>query len=365
MAPTRISFKSRDKKDFSRNVKREVARYFEENNLSRHANGQMVLKTVILLTVYFGAYGLIISNSVGLWGMAFLCFVMGIGMAGIGFSVSHDALHGAYSSNKYVNQILGYTFDLMGANGYIWKITHNIIHHTYTNIYEHDEDLEVAEFIRLSPNAEHKPIHRIQHLLAFIAYGFATLFWVFIKDYKYFFQSSLGPYENKSHPASEWVTLIITKLIYYGYMLVLPYILLPITWWQLAIGFLILHFTAGIILGIIFQLAHVVEGTEHPTENEEGNIENTWMIHQLETTSDFAHDNKLLCWYIGGLNYQIEHHLFPRICSIHYPEISSIVRSVAEKHDIPYNYQESLATAVKSHYYTLKKFGRQPEPEHA
>lgn len=361
MSATRISFKSKQKKDFSRNLKQEVNRYFEKNNLSRHANRRMKIKTVVLLTVYFGAYGLIISNILSLWGMAFLCFVMGIGMAGIGFSISHDALHGAYSSNKYVNKVLGYTFDLMGANGYIWKITHNIIHHTYTNIYEHDEDLEVAEFIRLSPNAEHKPIHRIQHVLAFIAYGFATLFWVFIKDYKYFFQSSLGPYEEKSHPASEWVTLVITKLVYYGYMLVLPYILLPLAWWQIAIGFLILHFTAGVILGVIFQLAHVVEGTEHPTENEEGNIENTWMIHQLETTSDFAHDNQLLCWYIGGLNYQIEHHLFPKICSIHYPKISSIVRDMAHKYDIPYNYHPTLGAAIHSHYNTLKKFGSQAD----
>lgn len=358
MGRTKISFKHDGKKEFARDIKQEVNGYFEKHNLSKHANGRMVAKTIILLTTYFGAYGLIISNSVGIWGMAALCFVMGIGMAGIGFSVSHDALHGAYSSNKYINQLLGYTFDLLGANSYIWKITHNIIHHTYTNIYEHDEDLEVAEFIRLSPNAEHKPIHRIQHILAFFAYGFATLFWAFIKDYKYFFQSSLGPYEDKSHPTKEWVTLFITKIIYYGYMLVLPYMVLPITWWQLAIGFLIVHFTAGIILGVIFQLAHVVEGTDHPTENEEGNIENAWMIHQLETTSDFAHENKLLCWYIGGLNYQIEHHLFPKICSVHYPEISDIVRSKAEEYGIPYNYHETLGAAISSHYKTLKEFGR-------
>jgi linoleoyl-CoA desaturase len=361
MGATRISFKGNDKKKFAKDLKQEVNSYFEEHNLSKNADVRMVAKTIILLTTYFGAYGLIISGNLGLGGMAILCFVMGIGMAGIGFSVSHDALHGAYSSNKYINQMLGYTFDLMGANSYIWKITHNIIHHTYTNIYEHDEDLEVAEFIRLSPNAEHKSIHKFQHILAFIAYGFATLFWAFIKDYKYFFQSSLGPYENKSHPAKEWVTLFITKICYYGYMLVLPYMLLPITWWQLAIGFLIVHFTAGIILGVIFQLAHVVEGTEHPTENEEGNIENAWMIHQLETTSDFAHDNKLLCWYIGGLNYQIEHHLFPQICSIHYPEISSIVQNKAKEYNIPYNYHETLGTAIKSHYQTLKEFGKSPE----
>jgi len=357
MGATRISFKHDGKKEFSKELKAAVNNYFEENDISKNANAAMVAKTVILLGLYFGAYGLIMSGAFGVWTMALLCFVMGIGMAGIGFSISHDALHGAYSSNKTVNQWLGYTFDLMGANSYIWKITHNIIHHTYTNIYEHDEDLEVAEFIRLSPNAEHKTIHRAQHVLAFFAYGFATLFWAFIKDYKYFFQSSLGPYENKSHPTKEWVTLIVTKVLYYGYMLVLPAMLLPVAWWQVGIGFLILHFTAGIILGVIFQLAHVVEETEHPTENEEGNIENAWMIHQLETTSDFAHDNDLLCWYIGGLNYQIEHHLFPQICSIHYPEISTIIRQKAEKYNVPYNYHETLGVAIKSHYETLKEFG--------
>ena len=357
MGATRISFKHDGKKEFSKELKAAVNNYFEENDISKNANAAMVAKTVILLGLYFGAYGLIMSGAFGVWTMALLCFVMGVGMAGIGFSISHDALHGAYSSNKTINQWLGYTFDLMGANSYIWKITHNIIHHTYTNIYEHDEDLEVAEFIRLSPNAEHKTIHRAQHVLAFFAYGFATLFWAFIKDYKYFFQSSLGPYENKSHPTKEWVTLIVTKVLYYGYMLVLPAMLLPVAWWQVGIGFLILHFTAGIILGVIFQLAHVVEETEHPTENEEGNIENAWMIHQLETTSDFAHDNDLLCWYIGGLNYQIEHHLFPQICSIHYPEISTIIRQKAEKYNVPYNYHETLGVAIKSHYETLKEFG--------
>lgn len=361
MGVTRISFKGKGNRNFVSEIKDEVDRYFEEKGLSRHANMQMVLKTVILLSVYFGAYGLIISGVFSWPVMLLLCFIMGIGMAGIGFSVSHDALHGAYSSNKTVNRLLGYTFDLLGANGYIWKITHNVVHHTYTNIHEHDEDLEVAEFIRLSPHAEYKTVHKMQHYLAFIAYSFATLFWVFIKDYKYFLQEHLGPYESKNHPISEWVTLVITKLIYYSYMLVIPYLVLSITWWQLLIGFLIVHLTAGVILGVIFQLAHVVEGTEHPTENEEGNIENIWMIHQMETTSDFGHDNKLLCWYIGGLNYQIEHHLFPKICSIHYPDIAEIVQRVAQKHNVPYHYQPSLSDAIASHYRTLKKFGKSAE----
>jgi len=361
MGVTRVSFKGKNDRNFVTDLKNEVNRYFEANNLSKNADYRMVLKTIILLSVYFGSYALIISGALSWPVMLGLCVVMGIGMAGIGFSVSHDALHGAYTSNNLINRLLGYSFDLLGANGYIWKITHNVVHHTYTNIHEHDEDLEVAEFIRLSPHADYKSIHKAQHYLAFVAYSFATLFWVFIKDYKYFFKDHLGPYENKSHPVSEWITLIVTKIIYYTYMLVIPMLVLSITWWQLLIGFMAVHLTAGVILGVIFQLAHVVEGTDHPTENVEGNIENTWMIHQMETTSDFAHENKLLCWYIGGLNYQIEHHLFPKICSIHYPDIAPIVQRVAEKHGVPYHYQETLGKAINSHYKTLKKFGKSAE----
>lgn len=358
MGVTRISFEKGKGKGFAKEVKKRVHAYFDQNNISKHANAQMVLKTVVLFVLYFGSYALLFTGWFSPAQMLLLCFLMGIGMAGIGFSVSHDALHGSYTPNKTVNKILGLSFDLLGANGYIWKITHNVVHHTYTNIYEHDEDLEVAEFIRLSPNAEHKAIHKVQHILAFFAYGFATLFWVFIKDYRYFFKSSLGPYENKSHPKIEWVILIVTKLLYYTYMLVIPAILLPVTWWQVAIGFLTVHLTGGVILGIIFQLAHVVEGTEHPEQNREGNIENAWMIHQMETTSNFAHGNKLLSWYIGGLNYQIEHHLFPKICSVHYPAISTIVREVADEYNVPYNYHDTLASAIRSHYRTLKKFGQ-------
>ncbi|MEX0720444.1 MAG: acyl-CoA desaturase [Balneolaceae bacterium] len=357
MEVQKVTFNNKIDQEFSKTVKKRVKKYFRDNKLSENANATMVIKTIALLGIYFGAYALIISGQFSLGVMWGLTFVMGIGMAGIGFSVAHDALHGAYSSKNGINYGLGLTFDLMGANGYIWKITHNIIHHTYTNIHGHDEDLEVAEFIRLSPHSEHKPVHKAQHILAFFAYSFATFFWVFIKDYWYFFKSPLGPYENKNHPLKEWVTLIVTKVIYYGYTIVLPLVLLDITWYQWLIGFGSMHLTAGLILGIIFQLAHVVEETTHPVPNEEHMIENHWAIHEMITTNNFARDNKLLSWYIGGLNFQIEHHLFPRVCSIHYPAISYIVEETAKEFDIPYNQHATLREAVASHYRTLKKFG--------
>jgi len=354
----KVTFNNRISKEFSKTVKQRVDQYFEEKGISRHANLQMVLKTVLLLGLYFGAYALIISGQLSLGAMWFLTFLMGIGMAGIGFSVSHDALHGAYSANSKVNRALGFSFDLLGANGYIWKITHNIIHHTYTNIHGHDEDLEVAGFIRLSPHSEYKMIHRVQHILAFFAYSLATFFWVFIKDYKYFLKPNLGPYTNKNHPVSEWIILFVTKGIYYTYMLVLPLLLLNITWYHLLIGFVTLHLTAGLILGIIFQLAHVVEETDHPQPNEENMIDEHWAIHEMVTTNNFARGNKALCWYVGGLNFQIEHHLFPKVCSIHYPALSPIVEETAREFNIPYNHHETFTEAVASHYRTLKKFGK-------
>ncbi len=356
-AVDKVTFNNSTSREFSKAVKQRVDHYFEANDLSKHANTQMVVKTVIMLTVYLGSYALIMWGQFSLEVMWFLTFIMGIGMAGIGFSVSHDALHGAYSSNKYINKALGYTFDLIGSNGYIWKITHNIIHHTYTNIHDHDEDLDVAGFIRLSPHAEWKPVHRIQHILAFFAYSLSTFFWVFVKDYKHFLKDNIGPYNNKTHPVSEWIILFVTKGIYYTYMLVLPMLLLDITWVHLLIGFSTLHLTTGLIVGIVFQLAHVVEGTDHPVPDEENMIDEHWMIHEVVTTNNFARDNKPLCWFVGGLNFQIEHHLFPRICSVHYPAISHIVERTASEFGIPYNQHDTFFKAVASHYRTLKKFG--------
>lgn len=355
--PEKVTFNNKINREFSEAVKAEVKAFFKKENISKHANAQMVMKTIIIVSVYFGCYALIIAGGFSLPIMWLLCFGMGIGMAGIGFSVTHDALHGSYSSNSKINYLVGLFFDLVGANGYIWKITHNVIHHTYTNIHGHDEDLEVAEFIRLSPHTEYKPVHRFQHLLAFPAYSFATIFWVFVKDYWYFFKPTLGPFENKKHDIKEWITLIVTKVIYYGYAIVLPLIILDITWWQFLIGFISAHLTAGLILGVIFQLAHVVEETTHPLPNDDNMIEDHWVIHEMYTTNNFARSNKLLSWYIGGLNYQIEHHLFPNVCSIHYPKISTIVERVAKEYGVPYNCHETLGDAIGSHFRTLKKFG--------
>jgi len=352
-----VKFTSKDSSQFVEELKLGVSEYFETKGISPKANLQMVAKTFIILGITFGSYSLILTNLFSPWQMLLLAVVMGTGVAGVGFSIAHDALHGAYSSRPRVNKIIGLTFDLMGGNGYLWKITHNVIHHTYTNIHGIDEDLEVSPLLRLSPRAEFKPIHRYQYIYAFFAYSLSTLFWAFVKDYKYFLQRNLGPYENKTHPISAIIMLFITKLLYYTYTIVIPLIILDIALWQFVIGYLVMHLTAGLLLGVVFQLAHVVEGTEHPIADVDGLMEHVWTIHQVVTTSNFANNNRLLSWYVGGLNYQIEHHLFPQICSIHYPAISHVVRETIENYNLPYNHQDTLRAAIHSHFLALKRLG--------
>ncbi|HEX9729168.1 MAG TPA: acyl-CoA desaturase [Gemmatimonadales bacterium] len=355
-----VTFPHRVGTDFVTEVRQRVDEYFTSRGVSDKANRAMVLKTFLVLGTMFGAYGLMLTNWFTPLQMLGLCVVMGVGMAGTGFCVSHDALHGAYSPSPRVNALLGLSFDLIGANGYMWKITHNVIHHTYTNIEGIDEDLAVSPLIRLSPSAEYYWFHRFQHLFGFAAYALSTLFWVFAKDYKYFLQKDIGPYKNRRHPRSEIVKLVVTKLVYYGWVVVIPLLVVDVPLWQFAIGFLAMHFTAGFILGVVFQLAHVVEGVDYPAPDLDGNMEDTWLIHEMRTTSDFARRSRVVCWYVGGLNFQVEHHLFPKVCSIHYPAISPIVEAVATKHGVPYHQHDTIGQAVASHYRMLKHFARPP-----
>ncbi|MDZ4839317.1 MAG: acyl-CoA desaturase [Bacteroidota bacterium] len=354
-----VKFNNPPAKEFVRELKAQVNAYFEDNNLKKTANAQMIIKTISLLGIYFGAYLLILLTGLSVWYLLGFAVIMGLAKAGIGFSIAHDAIHGSYSSNKTVNKILGFSMNLIGGSSYVWSISHNIVHHTYTNIHTMDEDLDVTTYMRLSPNQPRMKIHRFQHLYFPLVYSLATFFWVFVKDYKKLLQPNIGPFEKKHDSKDVWETIIF-KLIYYAYTIVIPLLLLPIAWWQFLIGFMLMHMVAGFTLGIIFQLAHVVEETEHFTPEYEGTMENAWAVHQLRTTANFGMKSKLLTWYVGGLNYQVEHHLFPNICSIHYPAISGIVESVAKNYNVPYYFHKTFSQAVASHVKVLVTLGKEP-----
>lgn len=358
MSSVKIHFVDKSKHDFHQILKARVDDYFSDKNISQKANSFMIFKTVFYLGVLILSYLLLLLGGFGVTVSLLLFALIGLFTAFIGVNICHDAIHGAYSKHKWVNKTFSVFFNLVGASDYVWSIMHNVIHHTYTNIQGHDDDLEAVAILRMSPHQEHKKIMRYQHIYAFFIYGLTTIQWVFVKDYKMFFKKNIGNYENKKHPKEEYFFLFFYKIVYYLLFIALPIMVLSITWWQVLIGFFILHFIEGFTLALIFVLAHVVDGPEFPVPDEGGVVESNWAIHQLKTTSNFCRNNDFVSFICGGLNFQVEHHLFPKICHVHYKALSEIVKRTAEEHGIPYLEHTKFFGAVASHIKHLKKLGR-------
>jgi linoleoyl-CoA desaturase len=363
MATQSIKF-SNANADFFSTLNKRVNEYFRTEGIDRHGNTAMIIKTIFMFSLYTIPYALIITGVVSnIWLLLGLCLVMGIGIGGIGLSVMHDANHGAYSNKKWVNNLLGYSLNLVGGNAFNWKVQHNVLHHTYTNIHDVDEDISPRGILRMSPHGDWKPFHKFQYIYAWFFYGLLTFVWVVQKDFnrilKYKKEGLID--KQKSTFAKELTILLATKAVYVGYMVVLPVMLLPIAWWQVLVGILIMHYVAGFILAIVFQPAHVIDGTEYPLPDEDGNLENNWAIHQLITTTNYANKNKWLSWYVGGLNFQVEHHLFPHICHVHYQKLSKIVEQTAGEFGLPYKSHPTFRSALLGHLKLLKQLGERPK----
>lgn len=364
VAPKSITFAT-SHRDFAPTLNKRVNEYFKTHNLSRHANSEMIVKTFIMFGLYLIPYFLIVTSVItSTVGLIAVVIVMGIGLAGIGLAVMHDANHGAYSSKAWVNTVIGYSLNFIGANVYNWKMQHNILHHTYTNIYEEDEDISPRGALRMSPHSKWSFMHKYQFIYAWFLYGLMTIVWMITKDFIRLarYQKSGLMKKHNAHIAREWVILIVTKIFYAGYIFVLPLLATSLVWWQILLGFFMMHYVAGFILAIIFQPAHVIEGTSFPLPDEHRALQNNWAVHQLLTTTNFGNNSRWFSWYVGGLNFQIEHHLFPTICHVHYRKIASIVQSTAGEFGLPYRSVKTFIGALVMHTRLLKELGKQPVP---
>lgn len=351
------------RRDFTSTLNSRVNEYFTLNNIKRTGNTEMHLKTVCMFAMYFTPYLLIVTGVIsGTIALLLSLIVMGIGVAGIGLSVMHDANHGAYSGKSWVNTMLGYSINLIGANAFNWKIQHNVLHHSFTNVHDHDEDISPRGVLRLSPSTPWKWVHKYQFVYAWFLYGMMTIVWLTVKDFVrivHYYRSGLAA-KLKTNAWREWFILLGSKAAYIGYIFVIPVLFTPLLWWQILLGVLMMHYLAGFILAIIFQPAHVVDGTEYPLPDESNKLENNWAIHQLLTTTNFGNRSRWFSWYVGGLNFQIEHHLFPNICHVHYERISSIVRSTAGEFGLPYKSFNTFFEALQGHTRLLRQLGKRP-----
>jgi linoleoyl-CoA desaturase len=275
----------------------------------------------------------------------------------IAFNVMHDACHNSFSERKWVNNMMGMTMNALGSDAFIWKIKHNIIHHTYTNIDRVDDDIANGPLLRECTTQKWMPIHRYQFLYMFVLYGISTLSWVAGTDFIRYFKKKIHNTRINKIDLHQHFIFWASKLLY-----VFFYILLPIHflgWLPWLIGFLVVHFTMGLSLSVVFQLAHIVENTDFDVAGATPKqMDTEWAVHEIRTTSNFAPGNRIVSWLAGGLNYQVEHHLFPQISHVHYGALSKIVREQCALFGLPYNYYPSTGQALYSHVRLMKKLGK-------
>ncbi|MBT6235904.1 MAG: acyl-CoA desaturase [Bacteroidetes bacterium] len=345
--------------DFSRELRSNVEKYFRESKISKFATPSLKVKAVILLVSFFGAYFSILFLGMSWWAILLTCVLMGLAKAGIGMGLMHDANHGSFSKNKTVNKIFGHTADILGVSSNNWINQHNRLHHTYTNIYEHDEDVHGKGLFRFTKDAPRNKIHKFQHVYWALFYGFLTLGWFFADFTKYGEYRKKGLNKAKGFAiVKEYGEMVFFKLIFIAYMIVIPTLVLDFSLWQVLIGAFVVEFVAGWILAVIFSLAHVVDKFDLSNHDKfDGTSEDEWTVHQIHNTFDFAVKNKALTWYCGGLNYQVIHHLFPNISHAHYPKLYEIVKETALKHGINYQEFNTFREAFISHLVFLRKLG--------
>jgi linoleoyl-CoA desaturase len=308
------------------------------------------LALVLYLFLLFGSYSAVAGVA--------LSFVLGFTLVSIAFNVMHDACHGSFSSKKWVNDVMSYTMNALGSNAFIWKIKHNVIHHTYTNVDGIDDDIAKNPALRMAPTQRWVPAHRFQHVYMFVLYALSTILWLLLTDFLKYFNKKIVVTEMKM-TASDHIIFWVSKALYILFYIVVPVIF--VGWGAWFTAFMIIHVTMGLTLSIVFQLAHVVEKTGFEFAGDEAKVlEAEWAVHELKTTANFAPRNKVISWFVGGLNYQVEHHLFPRISHVHYPAISAIVEAECRKFNVPYHYYPKMTEAVASHIRVMKHLGQRP-----
>lgn len=357
----KISFSKEEGRDFTTVLRERVNLFFKERGLSPRANLSMYLKSLFYALLVGFNYALILLNPFGEFGFFISYLFFGLTIAIGTMNIAHDALHGAYASTSPGNRVLGLLMDLFGASSFYWRKEHTIDHHTFTNIAEHDSDLGVPYVLRLCPKAPRLKFHRFQHLYAPFLYCLNLIKWVYYSDVKRIFKALNFKKRTPTSPSlTELLVLIGFKFIHIGLFIVLPILILPYAWWMIILAYLLFMAAAGLTLTLIFQLAHIVENVDFPLPNDDGKIESSFLKHQLATTSNFAVNNWLVNFMFGGLNFQVEHHIFPHVCHTHLRKIAPLVKATAQEFDLPYNESPSFISAVRSHFRTLKNLGRNP-----
>lgn len=343
--------------DFFDSLKDLVEKFFKEKKIKKTGNAKLFIKAAILLTTLVGLYVFWVFFTPSSFILRLpLWLLFGLNLAAIGFNVMHDACHGSFSSSRGVNNVFSLTLNMLGGYASWWKQKHNIFHHTYVNLDGIDEDIAIPG-MRVHPHQRWKRIHKYQHYYWWFMYGLTYFAWILISDFVRYFSNKVAKYKFTKISIADRFGFWFSKAIY-GLLYV--YIPIKVCGWEIWLeGFAIYGVVCGFVIAIIFQLAHNVEETDKPLIVDD-NIDNAWAIHQVETTANFSTRSKPLRWLCGGLNFQIEHHLFPLISHVHYPDLQPLIKETCLRYELPYN-EKPMPEAIKSHVAMLKRLGKKPE----
>ncbi|WP_044172813.1 fatty acid desaturase family protein [Flectobacillus major] len=351
----KVSFNNKNSVFFNA-LRKRVNEYFQANDIRPTGNYKLYLKTAILLAAAFLLYVVLVFFTPVGWLSIGLSALLGFNLAAIGFNVMHDGAHGSFSQKKWVNELMGYSLNIMGGSVYLWKFKHNFNHHSFTNIDGMDDDIDIKPWMRVSETQEKHWFHRFQHIYWIFLYGWTYLLWIFWQDFQKYFTGKVGDTKFRKMDLKEHAIFWATKLGYVGVFIVLP--IYQVGLLDALIGYFIIAFVCGFVSAVVFQLAHVVEQAQFPMPDEQtAKIDTEWAIHQIRTTANFATKSKIVSWFTGGLNFQVEHHLFPKISHVHYPKINELVRETCQQFGITYLEYPTVLSALRSHIVHLKHIG--------
>jgi len=341
---------------FQVELRKRVDEYFRGTGRRQRDCPQMYLKTGIILAVFIGLYILLAFVAATWWQAVPLAILLGLSMAAIGFNIEHDGSHHAYSNHAWINRLMAMTMDLIGASSYVWHWKHVVVHHTYVNITGHDADIDVGVFGRLTPHQKRFRFHRWQHFYLWPLYGVNVIKWHLYDDFRDVVLGRIGSQRMPRPKRWELLSFTFSKALFLTMAFAAPLLVHRV--WVVFLFYGVTVSVAGVVVSVVFQLAHCVEEAEFPIPREgSASIENSWAIHQVETTVDFARRSRIQSWLLGGLNFQIEHHLFPRVCHVNYPAISKLVEQTCREFGVTYRSHISFRSALASHFRWLRRMG--------
>lgn len=342
---------------FHTELKKRITNYFEEVGKSQTGDYPIFMKAVILMVVFVAIYIHLVFFTPNVFFAILESVLLGGVVSAIGFNVMHDGAHGSFSKYKWINSFAAFSLNILGGNSFMWNMKHNVIHHAYTNVDGLDDDIDIQPWMRMSSSQPKYRLHKYQHIYFWFLYSLLYVFWIFVLDYQKYFKSRIGNMPLKRMKLSDHLVFWGFKVFHFFLFVGLPIYMVGFSAWL--VSFLVMTLVAGLVLSLVFQLAHTVEHTAFPVPNIDTNkLEDEWAVHQIKTTANFATHNKVVSWLVGGLNFQIEHHLFPKISHIHYPAISKIIRQACKEYGIEYIEYPRVRYAVASHVAFLKQMGR-------